>query len=85
MSIKDLLFYLIIIGLIFCFVYLPKREQEKKLTKLQQELKQGDKVITYSGLSGSIESIDKDRIVLLLNPDQIRISIERWAIAGIEE
>ena len=84
MSVKEFLFYFMIIGLIFCFVYFPKREQEKKLTKLQKELKQGDKVITYSGLSGVIESIENDTIILSLNPDKIRISIERWAIAGIE-
>ena len=52
---------------------------------MQDELKKGDKIITYSGLSGTIEEILEDRIILSTNPDNVKISIEKWAVAGIDD
>ena len=52
---------------------------------MQEELKKGDKIITYSGLSGEIEEILEDRIIIIANPDKVKLSIEKWAIAGIDD
>ena len=52
---------------------------------MQEELKKGDRVITYSGLSGKIEEILEDRVIINVNPDNIKLSIEKWAIAGIDD
>ena len=48
-------------------------------------LKKGDKVITYTGLSGTIEEILEDRIILETRPDNVKLSIEKWAIAGLDD
>ena len=47
--------------------------------------KKGDKVITYTGLSGVIEEVLEDRIILKTNPDNVKLSIEKWAIAGLDD
>lgn len=62
-----------------------RRKQEKDLKKMQDELKKGDKIITFSGLSGIIEEVIEDRIIVSLYPDKLKISIEKWAVAGIDD
>lgn len=52
---------------------------------MQDDLKEGDKVITYTGLSGTIEKILEDRIIIKTRPDNIKLSIEKWAVAGIDD
>ena len=76
----------LLILIIFAFAYLPKRKEDKKLKQMQDNLKEGDRVITYSGLSGKITQIEESgRVIVLLYPSNIEIGIEKWAIAGIEE
>lgn len=75
----------IIILIIFYFATYPRKSQEKHTKKMQEELKVGDKVVTYTGLSGQIEEVLEDRVILNTNPDHIRLSIEKWAIAGLDD
>ena len=62
-----------------------RRKQEKDLKKMQKKKKKGDKIITFSGLSGIIEEVIEDRIIVSLYPDKLKISIEKWAVAGIDD
>lgn len=88
METKQLIITIITILLILGLYYLtllPRKKQEKEIKKMQDDLKKGDKVITYSGLSGVIEEVLEDRIILKTNPDDIKLSIEKWAIAGLDD
>lgn len=75
---------LLIIGLYY-LTLLPRKKQEKEIKKMQDELKKGDKVITYTGLSGTIEDVLEDRIILKTRPDNVKLSIEKWAVAGLDD
>ena len=76
---------IVTILVIFYFAQMPNRISNKKLKKIHDELKVGDKIITYSGMSGVIVEVFDDRVVIELNPDKNRISIEKWAIAGLDD
>ena len=77
---------LVLIILIIYYMSLAQRKkQDKELKKLQDNLKKGDKVITYSGLSGIIDKIEDDRIILQTYPDKVKISVEKWAVAGLDD
>ena len=41
--------------------------------------------IMETAFSGVIVEVLEDRIIVELNPDKVRISIEKWAVAGIDE
>ena len=88
MSVKDILTTLVLVVIIFLIYYISyfeNKKQQKKIKKLQDELKEGEKVVTYTGLSGIIEKIEEDRIILKTYPDNVKISIEKWAIAGLDD
>ena len=88
MSVKDILTTIVLVIIIFLIYYMSyseRKKQEKKIKKMQDELKKGDKVITYSGLSGVIEKIEEDRIILKTYPDDVKMLVEKWAIAGLDD
>ena len=88
MDIKDILTTIVLVIIILLIYYvsnMQRKKQEKEIKKMQDEIKVGDKIITYSGLSGIVEKLEEDRIILKTYPDDTKISIEKWAIAGIDD
>ena len=88
MSEKDILTTIVLVIMIFIIYYMSafeRKKQEKKIKKMQDELKKGDKIITYSGLAGVIDKIEEDRIILKTYPDNVKISVEKWAVAGLDD
>ena len=74
METKQLIITIVTILLILGLYYLtllPRKKQEKEIKKMQNGLKKGDKVITYTGLSGTIEEVLEDRIILKTRPEGI--------------
>lgn len=78
-------FIIIVILVVFFIVDGNRRRIEKEIKKLQENLKIGDKVITTAGLSGIVEEIFEDRVILKTYPDKIKISIEKWAITELDD
>lgn len=88
MELKDILTTIVVIVIILLIYYVSfaeRKRQEKNVKKMQNELKKGDKVVTFSGLSGVIIEIEDDRIIIETNPDKLKLSIEKWAIAGLDD
>ena len=75
----------IVILIIFYFVQIQNKNQNKRIKQLQDNLKIGDKIITYSGLTGTIVEVLEDRIIIELNPERNKVSIEKWAVAGLDD
>lgn len=76
---------IIVILVILYFMQSSRKKQEQDVKKMQDEIKKGDKIVTYSGFSGVVEEILEDRVIILTNPDKVKVSIEKWAIAGIDD
>lgn len=88
MDYKQLIVTLVTVFLLLGLYYITtmtRRKQAKEIKKMQDDLKKGDKIITYTGLTGVIEDVLEDRIILLTNPDKTRLSIEKWAVAGLDD
>ena len=72
---------LLLVG--FYFILLrPQQKQRKEQQKLIESLKTGDKVITASGIHGLISNV-KERTVLLKVADNVKIEIDKAAVATV--
>lgn len=78
---------LIWFGLIFAVMYLllirPQRKKQKEHENLLKELKKGDRVVTSSGMFGTIFAIDEDRgRVVIKISDEVKMEFLKSAIAA---
>ena len=85
---RQLIITIITVFLLLGLYYIttmPRRKQAKEIKKMQNNLKKGDKIITYTGQSGKVEEVLEDRVIISSNPDKIKLSIEKWAVAGLDD
>ena len=79
--------FLIPLGLMFAIMYfmviMPQQRQRKKTQAMLAAIKNGDKVVTSSGIYGTVSGIDGDTVILKI-ADQVKIRILRSAIAQVE-
>jgi len=75
---------IIIIGVIFyLLIFMPMRKRQKKLEMMISALKNGDRVITGSGIYGVIAGV-KDKTFILKIADQVKIEVAKSAVAGLQ-
>ena len=70
-------------GIMYFLVIMPQQRQRKKLQEMLGAVKNGDKVVTTSGIYGTINGIDGDTYILKI-ADNVKIRIARAAIAQVE-
>lgn len=71
----------LIIGVMYFFMIRPQQRREKQRQKMIAELKKGDKVVTSSGILGTIWGI-KDNIVVLKVDDEVKMEFLKNAITS---
>ncbi len=75
---------IIVVGIIFyLLIFMPMRKRQKKTEEMITALKNGDRVITSSGIYGVIAGV-KDKTFILKIADQVKIEVAKNAIAGIQ-
>ena len=73
---------IIIIGIIFyVLIFLPMRKRQKKVETMIAALKNNDKVVTTSGIYGTIVGV-RERTFILKIADQTKIEILKSAVAS---
>ena len=79
----SLLLYFAILALAFYFLIIrPQQQRQKQQRELMGSLKVGDKVVTASGIFGSIVSIDADTVMLRI-AEGVVIEIAKGAVSQI--
>lgn len=74
------LFMIAMLVVLVVFMIIPQRRKAKQQTSFIDGLKKGDRVVTASGILGTINSID-DRIIKLNVGDRTYIEVTRNAIS----
>jgi len=73
----------ILIFIVFYFLLiLPQQRRQKKQRELLDSLKKGDKVITSSGIWGTVTNLDKETATLQV-ADNTKIRLQRDHISSI--
>ena len=72
-------------GIMYFMVIMPQQRQRKKTQAMLSALKTGDKIITGSGIYGTVSGLDGDAVILKISSEpQVKIRIARAAIAQVE-
>lgn len=74
---------LLMFAIMYFLVIMPQQRQRKKTQEMLGAVKNGDKVITTSGIYGTINGIDGDTFILKI-ADNVKIRVARAAIAQVE-
>jgi preprotein translocase subunit YajC len=84
---SPLIMMLIVMVIFYVMLILPQQRQKKKTQAMLEALKNGDKVVTTSGIYGTITGIDGDTLILKIadtGSSAVKIRISRSAIAHVE-
>jgi preprotein translocase subunit YajC len=74
---------LILIIVVFYFLLiLPQQRRQKKHQKMLQEINKGDRVITSSGMYGTIANV-KERSFIVVIADGVKVEIEKGHITNV--
>lgn len=73
----------ILIFVIFYFLLiLPQQKRQKKLKAMLEALKKGDKIVTSSGIWGTITNLGKDTVTVQI-ADNTKIKVQRDHISRV--
>lgn len=79
------LFPLVLVGALFVFLlYLPEKKKQKQRAAMLEALKKGDRVMTASGIFGTVVTTSSEVVVLQV-ADNVRMRFTRGAIQNVLE
>lgn len=74
------LLIVLLIGLMYVVLVMPRRRQMARARQLQASLAPGDAVVTIGGIHGVISAIDSDSVHVVVSPG-VELRIVRDAVA----
>jgi preprotein translocase subunit YajC len=75
--------FALVLAIFYLIVLLPMRRRQKKVQEFLGNLKVGDRIVTTSGIYGSITKLN-DRSVQVQIADKVRIEVARSAVGGYQ-
>lgn len=81
-TLLSLIPFVLIFVIFYFLLILPQQKRQKQQKALLEALKKGDKVITASGIWGTVTNLGKDTVTLQI-ADTTKIRIQREHIARL--
>jgi preprotein translocase subunit YajC len=72
---------LLMFGVMYFLIIRPQQKRQRETVQMQGGLKEGDEVITVSGVYGTIVSVQEKTVGLRI-ADNVKIKVERSGIAS---
>ena len=67
----------------YLLVLMPMRKRQKKVDAMIAALKNGDRVITSSGIYATVAGVKEGTFILKI-ADQVKIEVSKSAVAGLQ-
>ncbi|MBI2494374.1 MAG: preprotein translocase subunit YajC [Candidatus Rokubacteria bacterium] len=80
----QLLFFGAIFAIFYFLLIRPQQKQKRERETMLRALKKGDRVVTSSGLHGTITGLEETKVVLRVT-DQVKLEFDRSAIGRVVE
>ncbi|MGI6664136.1 MAG: preprotein translocase subunit YajC [Christensenellaceae bacterium] len=74
---------IILLVLMMIFMIVPQRRRDKKMKKMLDSIKVGDKVRTIGGVYGKVTKVKDDLVVIETGPDKMQIEFSKGAVSAI--
>lgn len=75
--------FILVLAIFYFVILLPMKRKQKKVQQFLDTLKVGDRIVTNSGIYGTIAKIT-DRTVKVQIADKVNIELSKAAIAGYQ-
>lgn len=75
--------FAMILAIFYFIILLPMRRRQKKVQDFQAALKVGDKIVTTSGIYGSIAKMNEKSVQIQV-AEKVRIEVARSAVGGYQ-
>jgi len=72
---------LIMVALFYFMLIRPEKKRKKEAEEMRSAMKNGDKVTTIGGITGTVVDVKSDKFVLETGADQVRIEFMKWALS----
>lgn len=84
--VQMLIFFVPIIAIMYFFMIRPQQKRQKEHRQMIDNLRTGDRVVTNSGMIGTVVGIhdDQNKVVLKI-ADQVKVEFVKTSIAGLVE
>lgn len=83
MQYMNIVMIVAMIALMYFLIYRPQAKRNQEFKNLQNSLKEGDRVVTFSGIYGDIVELGTSTIKLRIAP-KVEIEIDRNAVRAID-
>ena len=80
--VMQLVFFAAIFAIFYFLLIRPQQKQKREREDMLRSVKRGDRVVTSSGLHGTVSALD-DQTVTVRVTDQVRLVFDRSAIGRI--
>jgi preprotein translocase subunit YajC len=81
-AVIQILFFAAIFAIFYFLLIRPQQKQRKEREALLASVKRGDRVVTASGLHGTIVGLNEQTVVLKVS-DQVKLEFDRSAIGRV--
>lgn len=68
-----------VFAIMYIFMILPQRKQQKKMQEFRNSLKKGDKVITVGGIYGEIAEVDEKTVLIKVDGD-VKLRVDKQGL-----
>ena len=74
----------LILGIFYLLVFRPQQKRQREHRNMLDALKKGDRVITSSGIYGTVLGLKRNVVVLKI-AENVKVEFQRAAIAAVVE
>ena len=67
---------------VFYFILIrPENKRKKEAEQMRSSIKNGDKITTIGGITGTVVDIKDEKFVIETGADRVRIEFAKWALS----
>jgi preprotein translocase subunit YajC len=67
---------------VFYFILIrPENKRKKEAEQMRSSIKNGDKITTIGGITGTVVDIKEEKFVIETGADRVRIEFAKWALS----